>query len=390
MYLIPLLSTLMSSVFCGAMPLVSRSLGHRGVVVFSILSLTIAFVSSSLIWIDLYLGGAPVWLELCGPWFEVGTVSVSWIFYFDLLTAHMLLTVTSVSLAVHIYATVYMRSDPHLSLFMSYLSLFTFFMLVYVCGDNLVVMLVGWEGNQHHCLNGIKINKTEIPELLIDLSGLSLISSKKMGSKPLNHSYFFHQLVVGFLLGDGWLEKRGNSIRLGISLTFKFKDVAQTYKTWLYGLGYINSYILDEPLMRRKNKNGYYQIRTNVLHNFNEIYADWYVKSTFPSYLKHIKVVPTNIEECFTPLMIAIWIMGDGSGMKDGGFKISSHGFTREENQFLCDLFEKRYQIKATVVNEKGKYTFIRIWKRSTPQLFAMVKPYLLGSCFYKLRFIKS
>jgi NADH:ubiquinone oxidoreductase subunit 5 (subunit L)/multisubunit Na+/H+ antiporter MnhA subunit len=55
----------------------------------------------------------------------------------------MLLTVTSVSLAVHIYAVVYMRNDPHLSLFMSYLSLFTFFMLVYVCGDNLLVMLVG-------------------------------------------------------------------------------------------------------------------------------------------------------------------------------------------------------------------------------------------------------
>jgi len=136
----------MSSVFSGALPMVARNLGHRGVAVFSILSLTIAFISSALIWIDLYIGGAPVWLDLFGPWFEVGTVTVSWIFYYDLLTAHMLFTVTSVSLAVHIYAVVYMRSDPHLSLFMSYLSLFTFFMLVYVCGDNLLVMLVGWEG----------------------------------------------------------------------------------------------------------------------------------------------------------------------------------------------------------------------------------------------------
>ena len=146
MYLIPLLATLMSSVFAGALPMVSRNLGHRGVAVFSITSLVIAFISSALIWIDLYIGSSPVWLDLFGPWFEVGTVTVSWIFYYDLLTAHMLFTVTSVSLAVHIYAVVYMRSDPHLSLFMSYLSLFTFFMLVYVCGDNLLVMLVGWEG----------------------------------------------------------------------------------------------------------------------------------------------------------------------------------------------------------------------------------------------------
>jgi NADH:ubiquinone oxidoreductase subunit 5 (subunit L)/multisubunit Na+/H+ antiporter MnhA subunit len=136
----------MSCVFAGALPMVSRNLGHRGVAVFSIFCLIIAFLSSAFIWIDLYIGSSPVWLDLFGPWFEVGTVTVSWIFYYDLLTAHMLFTVTSVSLAVHIFAVVYMRSDPHLSLFMSYLSLFTFFMLVYVCGDNLLVMLVGWEG----------------------------------------------------------------------------------------------------------------------------------------------------------------------------------------------------------------------------------------------------
>ena len=146
MYLIPLLATLMSSVFSAGLPIVSRNLGHRGVAVFSITSLAIAFISSACIWVDLYIGASPVWLDLFGPWFEVGTVTVSWIFYYDMLTAHMLFTVTSVSLAVHIFAVVYMRSDPHLSLFMSYLSLFTFFMLVYVCGDNLLVMLVGWEG----------------------------------------------------------------------------------------------------------------------------------------------------------------------------------------------------------------------------------------------------
>jgi group I intron endonuclease len=146
MYLIPLLATLMSSLFAGAIPMVSRNLGHRGVVVFSIFSLFIAFISSACIWTDLYLGGATVSLNLFGPWIEVGTVSVSWSLYYDLLTAHMLFTVTSVSLAVHIFATVYMRNDPHFSLFMAYLSLFTFFMLVLVCADNLLIMLVGWEG----------------------------------------------------------------------------------------------------------------------------------------------------------------------------------------------------------------------------------------------------
>ncbi len=77
MYLIPLLATLMSCVFCGALPLVSRSIGHRGVAVFSITSLVIAFLSSALIWVDLYIGSSPVWIDLFGSWFEVGTVTVS-------------------------------------------------------------------------------------------------------------------------------------------------------------------------------------------------------------------------------------------------------------------------------------------------------------------------
>jgi len=142
----PLLFTLLSCLFTGAVPMISRNIGHRGVAVFSILCLSLAFLSSAIIWIDLYIGSSPVWIDLFGPWFEVGTVTASWIFYYDLLTAHMLFTVTCVSLAVHIFAIVYMRGDPHLALFMSYLSLFTFFMLVYVCADNLLVMLVGWEG----------------------------------------------------------------------------------------------------------------------------------------------------------------------------------------------------------------------------------------------------
>jgi hypothetical protein len=49
MYLIPLLATLMSCVFAGALPITARNLGHRGVAVFSILSLFVAFLSSALI-----------------------------------------------------------------------------------------------------------------------------------------------------------------------------------------------------------------------------------------------------------------------------------------------------------------------------------------------------
>ena len=144
MYLLPLLSTFLASVFAGLG--VSRKVGYRGITVFSTFSLVVAFLSSATIWYEVVFCSSNVSIDLFGPWFQVGSFNVAWVLHYDLLAAHMLFTVTSVSLAVHMFALVYMRSDPHLTLFMSYLSLFTFFMLVLVTSDNLLLMLVGWEG----------------------------------------------------------------------------------------------------------------------------------------------------------------------------------------------------------------------------------------------------
>lgn len=54
--------------------------------------------------------------------------------------------VTFISLLVHLYSSEYMQDDPHLQRFMSYLSLFTFFMIILITGGNYIQMFVGWEG----------------------------------------------------------------------------------------------------------------------------------------------------------------------------------------------------------------------------------------------------
>ena len=58
----------------------------------------------------------------------------------------MLVLITSVSALVHIYSTGYMSEDPYIPRFMSYLSLFTFLMIVLVTSDNYVQLFIGWEG----------------------------------------------------------------------------------------------------------------------------------------------------------------------------------------------------------------------------------------------------
>lgn len=62
---------------------------------------------------------------------------------FDSISSVMLIVITSVSALVHIYSIGYMSGDPHIPRFMSYLSLFTFLMIVLVTSDNLVQLFIG-------------------------------------------------------------------------------------------------------------------------------------------------------------------------------------------------------------------------------------------------------
>jgi NADH-quinone oxidoreductase subunit L len=79
-------------------------------------------------------------------WIDSGSLDINWSLRVDTLTAVMLIVVTGVSSMVHVYSVGYMAEDTSIPRFMSYLSLFTFFMLMLVTADNLVQLFFGWEG----------------------------------------------------------------------------------------------------------------------------------------------------------------------------------------------------------------------------------------------------
>ena len=87
----------------------------------------------------------PVTLDVA-RWINSADFVANWSFRFDTLTAVMLIVVTSVSSCVHIYSIGYMHNDKARARFMSYLSLFTFAMLMLVTSDNLLQLFFGWEG----------------------------------------------------------------------------------------------------------------------------------------------------------------------------------------------------------------------------------------------------
>jgi NADH-quinone oxidoreductase subunit L len=106
------------------------------------------FVSAALSWftlVDVGFMHHDARIELF-PWITSGDLQVSWSLRVDTLTAVMLVVVNTVSSLVHLYSIGYMDEDPYRPRFFSYLSLFTFAMLMLVTADNLVQLFFGWEG----------------------------------------------------------------------------------------------------------------------------------------------------------------------------------------------------------------------------------------------------
>nr|YP_009054650.1 NADH dehydrogenase subunit 5 [Chromochloris zofingiensis]AIK29138.1 NADH dehydrogenase subunit 5 [Chromochloris zofingiensis] len=142
MYLCVVFAPFVGSLFAG---LFGRYLGARGSGLLAVFGLGTAAIGALCIYLEVCLQGCIVSVDL-GPWFSTGTLHVDWNLTFDPLCACRLLTVSMVSLCVHIYSIGYRMEDPHLPRFMSYRSLFTGFRLLLVSCSDLITRLIGWEG----------------------------------------------------------------------------------------------------------------------------------------------------------------------------------------------------------------------------------------------------
>jgi NADH-ubiquinone oxidoreductase chain 5 len=142
MYLSLLALPLLGAIVSGFL---GRKIGVTGSHIITTGSLFISSILASVAFYEVGICGSPVSIKLF-TWIDSESMLISWGFLFDSLTVSMLIPVLYVSTLVHVYSISYMEGDPHNQRFFSYLSLFTFFMLVLVTGDNYLIMFIGWEG----------------------------------------------------------------------------------------------------------------------------------------------------------------------------------------------------------------------------------------------------
>src|SRR5207342_2325997 len=136
--LAPLLGAILAGLF-------GRRIGRVGAHTVTIAGVALSCALSMYVLWQLVGQGAAPFNQNLYTWFEIGGYNAHVGFMVDKLTAMMMLVVTFVSLLVHIYTIGYMEEDPGYQRFFSYISLFTFSMLMLVMSNNFLQLFFGWE-----------------------------------------------------------------------------------------------------------------------------------------------------------------------------------------------------------------------------------------------------
>lgn len=137
--LFPLAGSFLAGIF-------ARSLGPKGAQTVTITGVAVSFILSCYLCYQILFTGLQPFSFNAYTWGISGRFQFAVGFLVDRLAVVMLVIVNFVSLAVHLYSVGYMRGDPGYQRFFSYISLFTFAMLMLVLANNFLQLYFGWEG----------------------------------------------------------------------------------------------------------------------------------------------------------------------------------------------------------------------------------------------------
>ena len=173
------------------------------------------------------------------------------------------------------------------------------------------------------------------------------------------------EIVVGSLLGDAYLVKttRGYAFRVNHGLAQK------AYVDWKYSE-------LEEFTNSKPRQSGKcYYFRTVSHPSFLELQEIFYDENR--------KIIPCQLEEWLSPLVLAVWLMDDGT--KEGNqVRINTQSFSREENEMLIDILKAKLGIVATLNRDKNYYR-LRVSANSMQHVKHIVAPHFIPSMHYKL-----
>jgi len=126
--------------------LANKKLKHNQAGIIASCMVLLSFISSAVLFFMLKSSGESAVTIALFDWISIGNMSIPFAFLIDHLSLTMMLIITGVGTAIHVYSIGYMHDDNRVNAFFAQMNLFTFSMLLLVMGANYLVLFIGWEG----------------------------------------------------------------------------------------------------------------------------------------------------------------------------------------------------------------------------------------------------
>ena len=193
---------------------------------------------------------------------------------------------------------------------------------------------------------------------------METLMAKEARRRVLNDRQF--ELVIGSLLGDGYLMKTTN----GYSFRINHSLLQKSYVDWKYRM--LEAFVRTPP----RSSGRCYYFRTISHPIFKEI-RKYFFRSRRRGLSRKF------LAGRLTPFVLAVWIMDDGA--KDGNqLRINSQCFGKKDNNILRYLLQAKLGIDTTLNRDKDRYR-IRVKCKSMDRLRKLIQPFILPSMQYKL-----
>ena len=236
-------------------------------------------------------------------------------------------------------------------------------------------------GTQQMSFWGVLPEMRGYPRILVEsILPLKLRAKERIGP----HNQDIVSILVGSLLGDGYLERHGNGCRQCFQQEQSNRGYLLAFYHYLSARCYTTSCL--PKITRRIGTGGKLRyvsrFKTYTFASFNWFHEEFYKENK--------KQLP-NKELLFsyiTPQSLAVWIMDDGS-RSGKGLKLSTNCFTYEENLVLANILRKKYFLKISIhkTGYVGQYS-LYIHKGSVKDLYNIVKDSIHPSMKYKFNSI--
>ncbi|OHA61964.1 MAG: hypothetical protein A2117_00150 [Candidatus Wildermuthbacteria bacterium GWA2_46_15] len=182
-------------------------------------------------------------------------------------------------------------------------------------------------------------------------------------------------IIIGTLLGDGFLERNGAHVRLIMVHSFKQKSYVEWKTQQLINL---RGQVLDKRRFDSRTQKFYYysSFRSQTSPFLEKYYQLFYQNGK--------KIIPSKLPKIITPLILAIWLMDDGYKRNDcNALRLNTQSYSAEEHHIIQQALS-RMGIESKI-HKQDKYLVTYIPSRSMNQLRRIVREFIVPDMEYKI-----